>query len=77
MNILKKYIATEPEVDVVLKGDKDDATLAVAGVIHKDTELGEAQDLDCYHQKEGVREFKLGEDLPEEQRHMLKNSLRR
>ena len=30
-----------------------------------------------YHQKEGVRDVKLGEDLPEDQRHMLKDLTRR
>ena len=38
-----KYIAREPEVDVVLMSNKDDATLAAAGVIYHDTdpELGD------------------------------------
>ena len=42
MNMLKKYIAREPEVDVVHTGKKDDATIAVAGAIYQDTdpELG-------------------------------------
>ena len=55
MNVLKKYIAREPEVDVVHTGYKDNATIAVAGVVHQDTdpELGEVPDL----------EVKLGEDL--------------
>ena len=49
------YIAREPEVDVVHTSNKDDATIAVAGVIYQDTdpELGEVPDL----------EVKLGEDL--------------
>ena len=43
MNMLKKYIARKPEVDVVHTSNKDDVTIAVAGVIYQDTdpELGE------------------------------------
>ena len=75
VNMLKKYIAREPEVDVVLASNKDDATIAVPGVIYQDTvpELGEVPDLEGYHQKEGVRDVKLVEDLSEDQRHMLKD----
>ena len=42
MNMLKKYIAREPEVDVVHASNKDGATTAVARVIYQDTgpELG-------------------------------------
>ena len=42
---LKKYIAREPEVDVVSTSNKDYATMAVAWVIHQDTdpELGKYQ----------------------------------
>ena len=74
VNMLKKYIARKPEVDVVHTSNKDDVTLAVAGVIYQDTdpELGEVPDLDSYHQKEGVRDVKLGEDLSEDQQHTLK-----
>ena len=56
--------------------NKDDATIAVAGVIYQDTdpELGEVPD--SYHQKEGVRDVKLGEDLSEDQRNMLKDLTR-
>ena len=56
LNMLKKYIAREPEVDVVHTSNKDDGTIAVAGVIYQDTdpELGEVPDLEGYHQKEGV-----------------------
>ena len=56
VNMLKKYIAREPEVDVVHTSNKDDATIAVAGVIYLDTdpELGQVPDLEYYHQKEGV-----------------------
>ena len=44
LNMLKKYIAREPEVDVVLPGNKDDA-IAVAGLIYQDTdpEMGKYQ----------------------------------
>ena len=31
VNVLKTYIAKEPEVDVVHTSNKDDATIAVAG----------------------------------------------
>ena len=46
LNMLKKYIAREPEVDVVNTSNKDDVTIAVAGVIYKDAdpELGEVPD---------------------------------
>ena len=36
--MLKKYIAREPEVDVVHISNKDDATIAVARVIYQDTD---------------------------------------
>ena len=54
MNMLKKYIAREPEVDVIHTSNKDDVTIAVAGVIYQDTDqkLGEVQDLEGYRQKE-------------------------
>ena len=50
MNMLKKYIAREPEVDVVHTSNKDDATIAVARVIYQgsDPELGEVPDLEGY-----------------------------
>ena len=38
LNMLKKYIAMEPKVDVVHTSNKDDATIAVARVINQDTE---------------------------------------
>ena len=65
LNMLKKYIASESEVDMVHTSNNDDATIAVAGVIHQDTvpELGEVPDLEGYHQKEGDRDVKLSEDL--------------
>ena len=63
VNMLKKYIAREPKVDVVHTSNKDDVTIAVAGVIYQ--ELREVPDLEGYHQKEGVRDVKLGENLSE------------
>ena len=77
--MLKKYIVREPKVDMVHTSNKDDATIAVAGVIYQDTgpELGEVPDLEGYDQKEGVRDVKLGEDLFEDQRRMLKDLTRR
>ena len=54
--MLKNYIAREPEVDVVHTSNKDDVTIV------PDLEKG----------FEGVRDIKLGEDLSEDQRHMLK-----
>ena len=67
--MLKKYIAREPEVDVVDISNKGDATIAVARVIYQDTdpELVKVPDLEGYHQKEGIRDVKLGEDLSEDQ----------
>ena len=52
VNMLKKYIAREPEMDVVHTRNKNDATIAVAGVIYQDTdqELEEVPDLEGYHQ---------------------------
>ena len=38
-----------------------------------DLKLGEVPDLEGYHQKEGVRDVKLGEDLSEDQRPTLKD----
>ena len=56
VNMLKKYISKEPEVDVVHTGNKDDATTAVDRMIYQNTdpELGEMLDLEGYHQKEWV-----------------------
>ena len=56
LNMLKKKIVREPEVEVVHTSNKDDATIAVAGVIYQDTdpELGEVPGLEGYNQKEGV-----------------------
>ena len=68
VNMLKKYIAREPKVDVVHTSNKDDVTIAVTRVIYQDTdpELGEVPDLEGHHQKEAVRDVKLGEDLSED-----------
>ena len=73
--MLKKYIAREPKVELVQTSNKDDATIAIAGVIYQDTdpELGEVPDLEGYHQKEGVRDVKFSEDLSEDQPLMLKD----
>ena len=51
MNMLKKYVAREP--DVVPSSIKEDATLAVAGVIHQDTDPGQGE-VPGYCQKKGV-----------------------
>ena len=50
-NMFKKYIARQPEVDVVHLSNKDDVTIAAARVIYQDTdpELGEVPDLEGYH----------------------------
>ena len=79
VNILKKYISREPEGNVVPVDDTDGATVAVAGVIHQDVdpELGEVPDLEGYRQREGVRDVKLGDELPEDQRRELKDLVRR
>ena len=54
-------------------------TIAVAGVIYQDIdpEMGEVPGLEGYHQKEGVQDVKLGEDLSEYKRYMLKDLTRR
>ena len=59
--------------------DTDGTTIAVAGVIHQDfdPELGEVSDLEGYRQREGVRDVKFGDELPEDQRHVLKDLVRR
>ena len=77
VNMFKKYISREPDAEgnVVPVDSKDGTTVAVAGVIHPDVdpELGEVLDLEGYHQREGVRDVKLGEELPEDQRRLLKD----
>ena len=79
VNMLKKYISREPEGNVVPVDSTDGATVAVAGVIHQDVdpELGEVPDLEGYRQREGVRDVKLGDELPEDQRRVLKDLVRR
>ena len=79
VNMLKKYISREPEGNVVTVDSTDSATIAVAGVIHQDVdpELGEVPDLEGYRQREGVRDVKLGDELPEDQRRVLKDLVRR
>ena len=79
VNMLKKYISREPEGNVVPVDGTDGATVAVAGVIHQDVdpELGEVPDLEGYRQREGVRDVKLGDELPEDQRSVLKDLVRR
>ena len=74
-----KYIAREPEVDVVHTINKNDLTVAEVIYQHTDPELGEVPDIQGYHQKEGFCEVKLhvGDDLSEDQRHMLKALIRR
>ena len=68
INMLKKYISREPEGNVVPVDDTDGATVAVAGMIHQDVdlELGEVPDLEVYCQREGVRDVKLDNELPED-----------
>ena len=79
VNMLKKYISREPEGNVVPVDSTDGATVAVSGVIHQDVdpELGEVPDLEGYRQREGVRDVKLGDELPEDQRRVLKDLVRR
>ena len=77
--MLKKYISREPEGNVVPIDDTDGATVAVAGVIHQDgdPELGEVPDLEGYLQREGARDVKLGDELPEDLRSLLREVIRR
>ena len=79
VNMLKMYISREPEGNMVPVDDIDSATVAVASVIHQDVdpELGEVPDLEGYRQREGVRDVKLGDELPEDQRRVLKDLVRR
>ena len=74
--MLRKYIAREPQMDVVHTSNKDVVTTAVI-YQNIDPEMGEVPDVEGYHQKEGVQDVKLGEDLSEDQRHMLKDLTRR
>ena len=54
---------------MVHTSNSDHVTIAEARVIYQDSdpELGEVPDLEICHQKEGVRDVKLGEGLSEEQ----------
>ena len=75
LNMLKKFIARKPKVGVVHISNNDDVTIVGGGVIYQNTDpgrAGEVPDLEGYCQKEGFRDVKLGEDLSEDQRHMLK-----
>ena len=72
VNMLKKYICREPEGNVVPVDATDGTTVAVAGVIHQDIDP-ELSDLEGYRQREGVRDVKLVDELPEDQRHVLKD----
>ena len=57
------------EGNVVPIDARDGTTVAVARVIHQDVdqELGEVPDLEGYRQREGVRDIKLGDELPKDQ----------
>ena len=81
VNMLKKYMSREPDVDgnMVTVDSTDNASIAVAGVIHQDVdpELGQVPDLEGYSQREGVSDVKLGEELPEDQQRVLKDLVRK
>ena len=64
---------------VVHTSNKDDVTIAVARAIYIDIdpEMWEVPDLEGYHQKEGVQDVKLIEDLLEDQHRMLKDFTRK
>ena len=66
VNMLKKYIAREPDahMNVVPTSDEDGATAAVAIVIHQDTEpeLGEVPYMEGYRQGKWIQDVTLGED---------------
>ena len=66
-------------VNMVHTNNKYDATTAVAAVICQDIDpdLGEVTDLEGYHQREGVRGVKLGDNLSEDPQCMLKDLIRR
>ena len=66
-------------VNMVHTNNKYDAPTAVAAVICQDIdpELGEVPDLEGYHQREGVRGVKLGDNLSEDPQCMLKDLIRR
>ena len=63
MNMLKKYISREPDIELnaVPPNEEEGGTVAVAGVIHQDIdpELGEVPDLEGYYQGKGGQDVKL------------------
>ena len=67
VKMVKKYISREPdvEVNVVPMNMKDDATVAVASVIHQDVnpEMGRTPDPEGYRQREGTQDIKSSKDL--------------
>ena len=69
----------EAEADVVPITNRDGATVPVTSVIHQDVdpELGKVPDLEGYHQREVVRDVKLGDELPEDQHGVLKDLIQR
>ena len=77
VNLLKNFISREP--DVVPPESRDGPTIAVAGLIYQDFDpkLGEVADLEGYRQREGDYDIKLGEELPEDQRCVLKDLVQR
>ena len=81
VNTLKKYISKEPvaEGNVVPVDSADGATVAVASVTHQDVdpELGEVLDMGGYCQRKGVCDVKLDEELPEDQRRVLRDLVQR
>ena len=77
VNMLKQYIARGPEVDVVHTSDKADVTIAVAGLICQDTDPEPEEAPEGYHQKQGVQDVKLGDNLSEDQLCMQKDLIRR
>ena len=74
--MLKKYISREPHVEgnVVPVDSTDGATVAVASVIHQDVDRARrGTRLLRLSQREGARDVKLGEELPQDQRCVLKD----
>ena len=76
--MLKKYISRESEGNVVPVDATDGATVAVAGVIHKDVnpKMGKVPDPEGGHQ-EGTQEAKSGGELLEDLRRLLRDSLQK
>ena len=64
---------------MVHTSNKDDAIIAVAGVIHQDTDpkMRKVPDREGYHHKKEVQDVKLGEDLSEDQKCRLKDLIQR